>query len=223
MCQAHVTWGGKNNVFLKYCWTGSELKAVEELMRKRRGPKTTKTLQMQDQKALQSSAVSHRMCFTASEYVAYSWLHCCDSKPLNSPHLITFQRGGIWSSQFPQKLPCASRFSKLRLFEGFYRLTSHLHSQALRNPRSSRFTRREHASYILYCFTPFNAGRSALDVHFTIRGLLQQSDRVQSWLRNAERRTRRVSTALLLTQPKSGMYGEQVETLSLPRCSLSHA
>lgn len=41
-------------------------------MRKRRGPKTTKTLQMQDEKALQSSAVSHRMCFTASEYVAYS-------------------------------------------------------------------------------------------------------------------------------------------------------
>lgn len=28
--QAHVTWGGKNNVFLKHCWTGSELKAVEE-------------------------------------------------------------------------------------------------------------------------------------------------------------------------------------------------
>ncbi len=45
-------------------------------------------------------------------------------------------------------------------------------------------------------------------------GLLQQCDWAQSWLRNAEWRNRRVSTPLLLTQPKAGMYDEQVETLS---------
>lgn len=39
----------------------------------------------------------------------------------------------------------------------------------------------------------------------------------QSWLRNAEWSTRRVSTALRLTQPTAGMYGEQVETPSSSR------
>lgn len=37
------------------------------------------------------------------------------------------------------------------------------------------------------------------------RFLLQQRDRAQSWLRNAEWRKRRVSTPLLLPQPKAGM------------------
>ena len=37
-----------------------------------------------------------------------------------------------------------------------------------------------------------------------------------SWLRNAEWRTRRVSTPLPLPQPETGMYREQVETPSHP-------
>lgn len=61
-------------------------------------------------------------------YVAYSEVMLCDSKPLNSHPLTTFQRGSIWSTQVHRD----SQEPHASVTNGFHRLTSHLHSKAVR-------------------------------------------------------------------------------------------
>lgn len=92
MCHAYVTWGfshfpNTSELPKKHSETRGSLKL---------GVSHDKILEMQPQ---MYCGIIWAYNFLSFGCVAHCELQFCDREPLNSPHLITFQRGSIWSAR----------------------------------------------------------------------------------------------------------------------------